>query len=126
ITPGASPVAAGCLPTDADLAGVPNRQSIQIIGIDMAIMWLAVAAPDFSSQRLRAFDLMSKMLWADPVSPASQTITDVAVCPDDALVVCDSTTNAVGLRIYANATEITTMPFATGISACSAHGLACY
>jgi hypothetical protein len=126
ITPGATPVAAGCLPTDADLQAVPNRLTFQSLGIATQVMWIAAAAPDFSSQSLRAYDLMSRTLWADPINAASETITDVAVCPNDDLVLCDSTANATGLRVYESTAEVTTSALATGVSFCSAHGLVCY
>ena len=126
VIPGASPVAAGCLPTNADLHGIPNRITFQSLGIATQVMWMATASPDFSTLSLRAYDLMSKMLWADPVNAAAEKVTDVAVCPNDDLVLCDSTKNATGLRVYEGTAERTTSALATGVSACSAHGLVCY
>jgi hypothetical protein len=126
ITPGATPVAAGCLPTDADMQAIANRLTFQSLGIATQVMWIAAAAPDFSSQSLRAYDLQARTLWQGPVSAPSEAISDVAVCPNEDLVLCDSTTNATGLRLYEGTSEVTTSALATGVSFCSSHGLVCY
>jgi hypothetical protein len=127
IATGPTPSAAGCLLDNTAISGYPSRVEFESgDGVDM--IWTAVSVqhdPDPLGQ-LRGYDLRLSSLWADPISAASQQITDVAHCPSGEVVAVDATPNANGLRVFLNAIEVTTAPIPIGLGSFSTHGLVCY
>lgn len=119
------PKADGCLADNADLGGYVTRIDPQITD-GVATVWSAVAVTDFVHANLRAYDLGTASLRAEPINPATQKIADVAHCPTGELIVVDATTNANGLRIYERGKERTTAALAIGLGFFSQHGLVCY
>jgi hypothetical protein len=124
---GDTPSSAGCLVQNADLGGYVVRSATQQVG-NAQILWMIVNNGNFSAEesRLWGYDLESKMLWADAVSPATQVLTDLAPCPNGQLVVADKTMSANGLRVYEGATETTTAPLAVGVRPQSSPAIVCY
>ncbi len=120
ITTGATPADAGCVVNNGTLVGSVSR--LEVAGTQL---WLAIASPSFSPQWLASFDLTSSALSA-PVSPPSEAIGDLAVCPDGTIVVSDQTKNASGLRLYKDGTEFTSAPLVIGLDTDSADALVCY
>ena len=53
-------------------------------------------------------------------------LTDIAVCPDNKVVVADKTMTANGLRVYEGTTEKTTEPLAIGLRPQSSPAIVCY
>ncbi|MDQ3368881.1 MAG: hypothetical protein M3680_25940 [Myxococcota bacterium] len=128
ITTGGTPASAGCLVPNSELGGFVGRIAVQPIGTtDM--MWMVVANGMFGPgerSQLWGYDLGTSTLWADPVTPGTQLLVDVAVCPDDHVVVADKGSTENGLRVYLGGTEKTTAPKAIGLKPGSSHGLVCY
>jgi hypothetical protein len=128
ITPGASPKASGCLVDNAMLGGYATRLELEI-DTDGQIMWTVTGIPkDFSHGNLRAFDMSLSAVWAGPINPSSQWVTDVAHCPSGQLVMFDSTMNAAGLRVYEGTAEKTAqaLPIGKIMAPVLQHGLVCY
>jgi hypothetical protein len=129
VATGAAPSAAGCVLEHAAVGGYVTRVAFEV-DTGVAMMWSAVGlpAPDppFVAGDLRGYDLMTSTLWADPLNPRSESIVDVVHCSSGEVVVVDATTNANGLRIYANAAEQTTAALPIGLGSFSSHGLVCY
>ena len=127
ITPGTSPVAAGCVVTNQAIDGYAASLRFQRSGA-LDIMWMVVSKFDTEARgALKGFDLTNGTLWEDAISPPTQLIVDVAVCPDGSVVVADQTMAANGLRVYAETLlERTTAPLAIGLKPNANHGLVCY
>ncbi|HEV7556834.1 MAG TPA: hypothetical protein VGO00_15315 [Kofleriaceae bacterium] len=125
-TPGATPTYQGCLAQDSDLVGWVNRIDFLTLGNNDTLMWLAVAEA-FPNAALRGYDLGTQALWADPISPSTEQITEAVACPDGSIVASDSATGSTGLRLYnSGAVEQTTSALSIGIAHVSGHGIACY
>jgi hypothetical protein len=124
ITTGATPASGGCVVTNAQLNIYAIGMAVQPAGSDN-LLWMAVSAA-FPMSNLQGFDLGTSMLWPAPISPTSEQIESVAVCPDGRLIVTDGTMGAAGARIYQTATEQTTAPLAIGLATINANALACY
>ena len=75
---------------------------------------------------LRGYDLETSTLWQSSISPATQVLVDLAVCPNGMIAVADQTTAANGLRVYDGVTEKTSAPLPIGLRPGSSHGLVCY
>lgn len=128
IATGATPANAGCVVTNAALGGYAGRIEMQAVGAT-TMMWMIVPNGMFGAgerSRLEGYDLGESMLWPEPITPEAQLLVDVAVCPNDLLVVADKTTAANGLRVYESATEKTSAPLAIGLKPASTRGLVCY
>lgn len=122
IVTGPSPAAGGCMMTNTQLAaGFINR-----IEIDHDTMWVASTSTDYMHASLRSYDMASSTLAAQPLTPDTEMIIDVAVCPDGSLVVSDATMNDSGVRVYKNGHEVTTDAIKIGIDTKSANALVCY
>jgi hypothetical protein len=119
IAPGATPTAT-CLTQNTDLGGPPIAFDISGTKI-----WFAYAASDFSHQWARAYDTTTSS-YAPNLTPDSQDIFDIAVCPNHKVAVTDGTTNANGFRLYNGTTEATTSALAIGLKPAFANGLVCY
>jgi hypothetical protein len=124
VTTGSAPTAAGCLLDNADLGGYASRLSFQIDSAG-SITWVAVPA-QFPHANLRGYDMILNLLWSGALNKSSETIGDLAACPNGDVVVADTTMNANGLRIYNYGAESTTAPIAVGLPPVSSHGLVCY
>ena len=128
ITVGAVPASAGCLVDNPTLGGYAVRTDIEADG-DGQIVWTAVAFPNqFTRGELRAFDMSLGALWAGPLNPNTEQVTDVVHCPSGQVVVFDSTFGAPGVRVYEGTAEKTTAVLSIGNAkqALPQHGLVCY
>jgi hypothetical protein len=127
ITPGITPVAAGCVVTNQAVDGFAASIRFQRLGA-LDIQWMVVSKFDTEARgALKGFDLTNGTLWEDSISPPTQLIVDVAVCPDGSVIVADQTMAANGLRVYADTLlERTTAPLAIGLKPTANHGLVCY
>lgn len=128
ITTGATPAAAGCVVTNAELAGYAGRIDFQQLG-ETTMMWMVVANGSFGADersRLFGYDLGTTTLWPDAITPEAQVLVDVAACPDGGVIVADKTSAANGLRVYAGGIEQTDAPLAIGLAPGSTRGLVCY
>lgn len=123
ITPGATPAASGCLVSNADLGGYASRIAFEA-DAGGSISFFAVPTT-FPSANLRAFDMPTNLLWSGPLNKTTEIINDVVVCPEDQIVVADTTKNANGLRVYEGSAETTTAALAIGLPPTSTHGLVC-
>ena len=131
ITTGATPTAAGCLRTNAELGGFANR-----VDFSTTKMVVSVGRADFSGGDVRTIDLATDALDAAKYNKADQPIQEAAVCPDGTVVMAETppfstTTPPVpppqGLRLYSAAgVETTTTAIDIGMKANSTHGLYCY
>jgi hypothetical protein len=126
IKPGATPSADGCTVTNQMVNGIVSRIEFQDLG-DIAVMWMIVSSFDTEAHgNLQGFDLVAKTLWPAPLSAATELLVDIAVCPNDQVVVADQTMAANGLRVYEGGSEKTTAPLGIGLKPGSSHGLVCY
>lgn len=127
IATGAAPFSKGCLVQNAAVGGYIVRALPQKLG-ESQMLWMIVNNGNFSAEKawLWGYDLTTSTLWDAPITPDTQVLTDVAVCPNDLIVVADKTTSANGLRVYEGATEKTTQPLAVGLRPQSSPAIACY
>ncbi|MBA3391082.1 MAG: hypothetical protein H0T89_00475 [Deltaproteobacteria bacterium] len=128
ISTGAVPANAGCITTNAALGGYAGRLETQNLGTT-AMLWMIVPNGMFGAgerSRLWGFDLTSMTLWPDALTPEAQLLVDMAVCPDDTMVVADKTEAANGLRVYEGGIEKTTAALSIGLKPGSTRGLVCY
>jgi hypothetical protein len=123
ITPGTVPAAA-CQLLNTDLAGIVNHMALK--PAPNPTLWLSVEAFDFSGASLTTWDVLNASAITNNVSPASETITDVTVCPDNTVIAADQNSMLNGLRIYNGTTEVTTMPLPIGLPPGDGNGLVCY
>jgi len=125
IRTGAAPGANGCIVENRALGGFAARIDVQRAGAP--ILWLVVSNYDTAARgNLQGFDLETRRLWPSPVSPGTQLLVDLAVCPSGAIVVADQTVEANGLRIYDGLVERTAAAMPIGLRPGSTHGLVCY
>ena len=128
VIPGGSPSAPGCLVDNSALGGYASRTDVEV-DAGAQILWTVVSIPHQGTRGdLRAFDMSLGALWAGPLNPSAQRVTDVVHCPAGQVVVFDSTTNAAGLRVYEGTAEKTTaaMPIGKIMSPVLQHGMVCY
>jgi hypothetical protein len=124
ITTTGTPASAGCLVTNATLGGTVNRFEIQENAGSDTLLWLSIADIGFSSQTLYSYDLTTSKLSA-AISPSSEAIGDLAICPDGTIAVTDQTMGA-GVRLYKNSKEVTTAALPVGLDTDSNYALVCY
>jgi len=126
IATGATPAAAGCMMTNADLMGYASRLAFQVDKSQgLGITWIATPTT-FPKADLRAYDIPTSALRAGPLNASGETIGDLAICPGGELVVADTTANANGLRLYNNGAEVTKSALPIGLPPGSTHGIVCY
>ncbi len=134
ITPGPTPVAAGCLISNADLGGYASRIDFSVPEftgpvngriIPTHLMWTVVGRPDFSTM-VRSYSLHAAELQPPlPEATAGASPLDLVVCDGYTLVVSDAPLmGAGGLRIVTNQRETTLLP--VGLKPASTAGLVCY
>lgn len=138
ITIGSNAASAGCLVTNAQLGNFASRVEFYapeftgpVNGAAIVIpqvMYAVVPKPTFDGSDLRRWSFSDTTLDPAPVNGSTQSIVDVAVCPDGAIVMSDApsspTAGAGGLRVYAP--NDTSAPLAVGLKPSSSHGLVCY
>jgi YVTN family beta-propeller protein len=124
ITPGATPVASGCLIDNTALGGYVSRATFAVDGAG-AVIFFSVPTV-FPHGDLRALDMPSNLLWSGPLNASTEAIGDVVACPGGQIVVADVTDGANGLRVYEGTAEKTTAALPIGLPPTSTHGLVCY
>jgi hypothetical protein len=124
ITTGANPTSA-CVVDNATVGGVVSRIDVQPRTGGGTLLWLVVTSFDFAHGTLRSYDLEANMLSA-PLSPATEIVGDLAVCPDGTIAIADQAKNASGVRLYRDGTETTTAVLTVGLPTKSANALVCY
>ncbi|MEZ4367458.1 MAG: hypothetical protein R2939_14460 [Kofleriaceae bacterium] len=116
----------GCVIDNEDLLGVARRVEMAPGG---GLLWIAVTAREDGVGRgsVRGFDVDSATVWDGSLSPASQEIVDLAVCPSGDLVVADVGATEPGLRVYSGGTtlELTTAAVALDGPLGPRAGIAC-
>ena len=122
-----TPMAKGCLIQNAALGGYVVRAVVNELG-GSHMLWMIVNNGNFSAERARmwGYDLTTKTLWSDPLTPEAQVLTDIAACSDGRVIVADKTMAANGLRVYEGAQERTTEPLAIGLRPQSSPAIVCY
>ncbi len=129
ITTGSAPFSKGCLVQYAAVGGYVVRAVPQQVG-ETQMLWMVVNNGNFSAEKARlwGYDLKSKTLWPDPLSPEAQVLTDLAACPNGQVIVADKTMSANGLRVYdgASTMEMTTGALAIGLRPQSSPSIVCY
>jgi hypothetical protein len=123
---GAAPQANGCVVSNQRLGGYAARIDFQD-RLGTPLLWLIVSKFDTAPRgNLQGYDLATSTLWPNPISPPSQVLVDLAVCPNGSIVVADQTMAANGLRVYDGIMELTADVMPIGLQPGSSHGLACY
>lgn len=127
VATGSNPGSKGCLVKNTEIGGyVVKAQAQQLESSTM--LWMIVNNGNFAAEKARlwGYDVTSKLLWDAPITPETQVLTDIAVCPDEHIVVSDKTMAANGLRVYEGTTEKTTEPLAVGLRPQSSPAIVCY
>lgn len=126
IQTGAAPRSNGCVVTNAALGGYVGRIAFERRA-GSPVQWMVVNKFDTEPRgNLQGFDLGAQLLLPGPVSPTTQVVVDVAICPNRLIIVADRTMAANGLRVYEGTLEVTAEPLPIGLQPGSAHGLACF
>ncbi len=117
---------ATCAITNQQVGGLVGKIDFEDTG-DTVIQWMAVSSFGANGQvgNVQGLDLTTDE-HIPPVTPDTQVLIDLAICPGNLLVVSDATLDANGLRVYANGTEMTTAPLAVGLKPGNSNGLLCY
>jgi hypothetical protein len=129
VSTGATP-AASCAITNMALGGYANRVEPSSDG---SLLWIVVdgdaevGAGFMPFGKLRGYDIAADLLWDGSVSPDTQLVVDLAVCPGNQVVVSDRPmTGASGLRVYDSTVELTTAPLDIGLPPTFGNGIACF
>lgn len=127
---GAMPKANGCAVMNSEVDGFQAHADVQVQADGAASLWMAVSKFDAqfnASGKLMRFDLATGTLDPTALSPASEDVVDVAVCPDGRIVIADRPAQgATGLRIYRGTSEVTTAPIVIGLPPSFGNNLVCY
>lgn len=75
---------------------------------------------------LRTVDLATGKVAPQSWSPATQAISDLAVCPDGTIVGSDATFGESGVRLFATGAERTVAPLGIGLPPVPQNGIVCY
>ena len=126
VSVGASP-AATCAIQNSATNGSETHIDIQVDGA-AETLWLAVSVDFTPTSNLQTFDLKAGTLGASAVSSSNEVISDVAVCPDNSIVVTDTTKPGGGLRVFNGTTraEKTTTTLDIGLAPGFGNGLVCF
>lgn len=126
-TVGLDGTAKGCIVHNNDLAGYASRVEFETLPDSSIVMLMVVPASDFVHSSLKGYDVAGGTLWTAALTPSTEVVGDVAVCPNNAFVTTEKQkTAANGVRIYENMTEVTTAPLAIGLNPQSQQGAVCY
>jgi hypothetical protein len=123
VTPGTTP-AAVCQIENTDLGGIVNHMALK--PAPNPLLYISVEAFDFSGASLSTWNVLNANDLTNNISPSTETITDVTVCPDNTVIAADQTAALNGLRIYTGTTEVTTMPLPIGLPPGDGNGMVCY
>jgi hypothetical protein len=114
-----------CAIQNAALGGISSH-----LEVDLGRNALLVTATHYEGfdlrGTLRAVDLGTGTVVAPPVTTASKSLADFAICPDGTLVVADATLGASGVRIFGAGGERTTAPLGVGLPPSTQNGIVCY
>lgn len=117
----------GCLVHNTDLPGYVSRIDFQTLPDASNVMLMAVAYSDFTHAALWGYDIAGATLWTSALTPSTETVQDVAACPNNTILIADKNkTSANGVRIYVNNSEVTTAPLSIGLNPSAQHGLVCF
>jgi hypothetical protein len=127
---GPQPAAHGCAVTNQVANGFPSHMDVFVGSetLKTPILWMAMTHYDAAfnaTGQLRRLDLTTGEL-SYAISPASQQIVDVAVCPDSTVLVADHAAGSDGLRVYRDGVEVTTAALPIGLPPGFGNGLVCY
>lgn len=75
---------------------------------------------------LRTVDLTSGAVAPRSWSPATQAISDLAVCPDGTVVATDATFGESGVRLFTTGAERTAAPLSIGLPPSPQNAIVCY
>lgn len=128
IAVGATPFSRGCVIQNSDVGGYIVRAATQTLADDTQMLFMVVDDGSFppSNGRVWGYDIESKLLWEEPLTPQAQVLGDIAACPNGQYVVTDKTTANNGLRVYEGGQEKTTEPLAVGLNPQSSPAVVCY
>ncbi|HEX4452613.1 MAG TPA: hypothetical protein VH143_17165 [Kofleriaceae bacterium] len=123
VTPGTTP-AAVCQIENTDINGIVDAMALK--PAPNPLLWISVEAFDFSGASLSTWNVLNANDLTNNISPPTEMITDVTVCPDNTVIAADQTAALNGLRIYNGTTEVTTMPLPIGLPPGDGDGMVCY
>ena len=123
VTPGTTPSAV-CQIENVAINGIVNHMALK--PAPNPLLWISVEAFDFSGASLSTWNVLDASDLTNNISPSTETITDVAVCPDNTIIAADQNATLNGLRIYNGTTEVTTMPLPIGLPPGDGNGMVCY
>lgn len=128
VTTGATPTAT-CAFMNADLysgTGGDTGGTMQSLDIKGDVLWFGYSDAFFSGGWARSYNLATSTLNAN-LTPDTQSIHDVAVCPDGKIAVTEGAFGAAGgVRVYSGTSELTTAALSIGIPPSFGGGLVCY
>ncbi len=122
VTPGTTP-AAVCQIENTDLNGIVNHMALK--PAPNPLLYISVEAFDFSGASLSTWGVTADTV-VNSISPSTETITDVAACPDGSIIAADQNATLNGLRIYNGSAEVTTAPLPIGLPPGDGNGMVCY
>jgi len=120
VTPGANPNAT-CQIKNTDVNGTANHIAVDASGT----AYISVASLDFTTNSLSSW-AMGGSTVTNSISAASESITDVAVCPDGSIVAGDAAMAAPGFRVFKGGTELTKAALPFGEPPGFGNGMVCY
>ncbi|HEY0254297.1 MAG TPA: hypothetical protein VGC41_22370, partial [Kofleriaceae bacterium] len=130
VTTGATPTAT-CLFMNSDLHAQTNNDgdiggTMQSLDIKGDVLWFGYSDAFFSGGWARSYDLATSTLQPN-LSPDSQSIHDVAACPDGKIAVTEGAFGAAGgFRVYSGTAELTADAIPLGLAPSFGGGLTCY
>jgi hypothetical protein len=117
--------ASSCAISNAELGGIANRYEA-----DAASGRLYITPTHYEGfslrGALRTVDLATGAVAPQSWSPASQAISDLAVCPDGNVVAADATFGGSGVRLFATGSERTAAPLGIGLPPAPQNAIVCY
>lgn len=89
-------------------------------------IWISYSDSSFQGYVIE-YSVADSALASEPLTPDTQSITDLAVCPDGHVLLADGSVGATGIRVYsADGTEVTTAPLDIGAPTVYQQGLSCF
>ncbi|MFT3694797.1 MAG: hypothetical protein QM831_16730 [Kofleriaceae bacterium] len=103
-----------------------NGGTMQSLDINGALLIFGYSDGFFTGSWARTYDTVAHTLGAN-LTPDTQAIHDVALCPEGQIAVTEGQFGAAGgIRVYNNTTELTTDAISIGIAPSFGGGLICY
>lgn len=117
--------ASACAIRNADLGGIANHYEADA---EAGLLYITPTHYEGFSLvgALRTVDLATGAVAAQSWSPASQAISDLAVCPDGTVVGADATFGESGVRLFATGAERTAAPLNIGLPPATQNAIVCY